>query len=176
MKILPSLAAGSVGALALTALHETVRRLRPCDAPRLDLLGERGLRKLLAKAGAAQPDESKAYVLTMTGDVVSNALYYSLVGSGRHSLRRGLLLGVAAGMGGVAARPAGPGQGPQQPHAPNPGHDRGLVHGGRRGGRGGGRRAAQTPPVGPRRCQPFKGQKVSLAGAKDQLPVAEPGK
>ena len=37
----------------------------------------------------------------MTGDVVSNALYYSLVGSGRHSLRRGLPLGVAAGVGGV---------------------------------------------------------------------------
>lgn len=113
MKILPSLAAGSVGGLVLTALHETVRRLRPCDAPRLDLLGERGLRKLLAKAGAAQPDESKAYVLTMTGDVVSNALYYSLVGSGRHSLRRGLLLGVAAGVGGVVLpSPLGLGRGP----------------------------------------------------------------
>ena len=112
MKILPSLAAGSVGALALTALHETVRRLRPCDAPRLDLLGERGLRKLLAKAGAAQPDESKAYVLTVTGDVVSNALYYSLVGSGRHSLRRGLL-GVAAGVGDVVLPgPLGLGKGP----------------------------------------------------------------
>ena len=113
MKILPSLAAGSVGALVLTALHETVRRLHPRDAPRLDLLGERGLRKLLAKAGAAQPDESKAYVLTMTGDVVSNALYYSLVGSGRHSLRRGLLLGVAAGVGDVVLPgPLGLGKGP----------------------------------------------------------------
>ncbi|WP_317040378.1 hypothetical protein [Hymenobacter coccineus] len=101
MKILPSLAAGLAGALALTALHETVRRLRPHDAPRMDLLGERALRQLLAKADADQPDDQEAYFLTMAGDVVGNALYYSLVGSGPHAPRRGLLLGLAAGVGGV---------------------------------------------------------------------------
>ena len=101
MKLLPSLAAGLAGAVALTALHEAVRRLRPRDAPRMDLLGERGLRQLLAKAGAPQPDEPAAYGLTMAGDLLSNALYYSLVGSGQHSRRRGLLLGAAAGIGGV---------------------------------------------------------------------------
>lgn len=101
MKILPSLAAGLAGALALTALHETVRRLRPRDAPRMDLLGERALRQLLAKVDADQPDDQEAYFLTMAGDVVSNALYFSLVGSGKHTGRRSLLLGLAAGVGGV---------------------------------------------------------------------------
>ncbi|AMJ67244.1 hypothetical protein [Hymenobacter sp. PAMC 26628] len=101
MKILPSLAAGLAGALALTALHETVRRLRPRDAPRMDLLGERALRQLLAQADADQPNDQEAYFLTMAGDVVGNALYFSLVGSGRHAPRRGLLLGLAAGVGGV---------------------------------------------------------------------------
>ena len=101
MKILSSLAAGFAGAIALTALHEAARRLRPHDAPRMDVLGERGLRKLLGLADLPQPDHETAYSATMLGDVLSNGLYYSLVGSGRHSLRRGLLLGVAAGAGGV---------------------------------------------------------------------------
>ncbi|MBF9236039.1 hypothetical protein I2I05_01405 [Hymenobacter sp. BT683] len=113
MKLLPSLGAGLAGALALTALHETARRLRPADAPRMDILGMRGLRKLLAKADAPQPDDETAFGLTMAGDVISNALYYSLVGSGRHAVRRGLLLGVAAGVGGVVLPgPLGLGEAP----------------------------------------------------------------
>ena len=99
MKLLPSLAAGFAGAIALNILHETVRRLRPQDAPRMDLLGERGLRQILAKANAPQPDNQQAYLLTMAGDVLSNGVYYSFVGSDKHSLRRGLVLGVAAGVG-----------------------------------------------------------------------------
>ena len=101
MKLLPSLAAGFAGALALTALHEVARRLRPHDAPRMDVLGERGLRKILNLADLPQPAEGVAYTATMLGDILSNGLYYSLVGSGKHSLQRGLLLGTAAGVGGV---------------------------------------------------------------------------
>ena len=113
MKLLPSLAAGFAGALFLTALHETVRRLRPADAPRMDVLGMRGLRKLLHKADAPQPDDDALFNLTMAGDVLSNGLYYSLVGSGRHTVRRGLLLGLAAGVGGVALPgPMGLGEAP----------------------------------------------------------------
>jgi hypothetical protein len=113
MKLLPALAAGFSGALALTALHETVRHLRPQDAPRMDVLGERGLRKLLGLADAPQPDEATAYTATMAGDILSNGLYYTLVGSGKHSLRRGLLLGLVAGVGGVVLPgPLGLGEGP----------------------------------------------------------------
>lgn len=101
MKLLPSLTAGLAGAVVLTAIHETVRHLRPEDAPRMDVLGMRGLRKMLGTADLPQPDNDTLFNLTMAGDIISNALYYSLVGSGRHSLRRGLLLGVAAGVGGV---------------------------------------------------------------------------
>ncbi len=101
MKLLPSLVAGFSGAIALTILHETVRHLRPQDAPRMDVLGMRGLRKLLGKADLPQPDRDTLFDLTMAGDVLSNGLYFTLVGSGRHALRRGLLLGVAAGAGGV---------------------------------------------------------------------------
>lgn len=101
MKLLSSLAAGLAGAVALTAIHEAVRHLRPADAPRMDVLGMRGLRKLLRKADAPQPDDDTLYGVTMAGDILSNGLYYSLVGSGRHALRRGLMLGAAAGLGGV---------------------------------------------------------------------------
>jgi hypothetical protein len=101
MKLLPSLAAGFAGALALTALHETVRHLRPHDAPRMDVLGMRALRKLLGKANAPQPDDETLFDLTMAGDILSNGLYYSLVGSGRNALARGLALGALAGAGGV---------------------------------------------------------------------------
>ncbi len=101
MKLLRSLAAGLTGALALTALHETARRLRPKDAPRMDVLGMRGLRKLLGKADAPQPDDHTLFDLTMAGDILSNALYYTLVGSGKHAVRRGAVLGLAAGVGGV---------------------------------------------------------------------------
>ena len=101
MKLLPSLAAGFAGAIALTALHEVARRVRPHDAPRMDVLGERGLRKILDLADVPQPTEGVAYTATMLGDILSNGLYYTLVGSGKHSLQRGLLLGAAAGAGGV---------------------------------------------------------------------------
>jgi hypothetical protein len=101
MKLLPSLTAGLAGAVALTLLHETARRLRPEDAPRMDVLGMRGLRKLLHLADAPQPDDDTLFDMTMVGDVLSNGLYYSLVGSGKHAVQRGLLLGLAAGAGGV---------------------------------------------------------------------------
>jgi hypothetical protein len=113
MKLLHSLAAGFAGALALNLLHETVRRLRPEDAPRMDVLGERGLRKLLAAADAPQPDDDTAFALTMAGDILSNSLYYSMVGGGRHALARGLGLGLAAGIGGVVLPgPLGLGEAP----------------------------------------------------------------
>ena len=113
MKLLSALAAGFTGAVALTALHETARRLRPQDAPRMDVLGERGLRKLLGLAELPQPDHATAYAATMAGDILSNGLYFALVGSGRHSLRRGLVLGAAAGVGGVVLPgPLGLGEAP----------------------------------------------------------------
>jgi hypothetical protein len=113
MKILPSLAAGFAGAIALTVLHETARRLRPQDAPRMDVLGERGLRRILRLEDLPQPDHATVYSATMLGDVLSNGLYYTVVGSGKHSLGRGAMLGIVAGIGGVVLPgPMGLGTGP----------------------------------------------------------------
>ncbi len=99
--LIRSLTAGLAGALALTAIHETVRRLRPEDAPRMDLLGMRALARGFRAADAQVPANPELHRLTLVADVVSNALYFALVGTGKAAPRRGLLLGVAAGAGGV---------------------------------------------------------------------------
>lgn len=111
--LLQALGSGLAGAVVLNAVHETVRQFRPIDAPRMDILGERGLRRLLFKANAPQPGPDTAYVLTLAGDVLSNGLYYSLVGTGRGVWWRGVALGLAAGVGGVLLPgPLGLGDGP----------------------------------------------------------------
>lgn len=97
-----ALLAGLAGALALNAVHETVRRLRPADAPRMDLLGMRALARGFRAADATPPPAPELHALTMVADVVSNALYYSFVGGGGKSAWwRGTALGLAAGAGGV---------------------------------------------------------------------------
>ncbi len=96
-----SLAAGLAGALALTAIHETVRRRRPHDAPRMDLLGMRALAQGFRAADTPPPPAPQLHRLTLLADVVSNALYFALAGADTASPRRGLVLGAVAGVGGV---------------------------------------------------------------------------
>ncbi|RTQ53579.1 hypothetical protein EJV47_02220 [Hymenobacter gummosus] len=107
-----ALVSGLSGAIVLTLVHQAAKELTP-DAPRMDVLGVRGLRKLLAAAKAPQPDAQTAYDITMAGDLLTNGLYYSLVGSGPDAWWRGAALGVAAGVGGVVLPgPLGLGDGP----------------------------------------------------------------
>lgn len=109
---LQSFVSGLGGAVVLTLVHQTAKELTP-DAPRMDVLGMRGLRKLLAAADAPQPDAKTAYNATMAGDLLANGLYYSLVGTGPDAWWRGAALGVAAGVGGVVLPgPLGLGDGP----------------------------------------------------------------
>ena len=100
--LLRALGNGLVGAVVLTAVHETARHVIPATAPRMDLLGMRGLRKLLGQVNAPQPDHATAFNLTMAGDLLSNGLYYSLVGTDENAWQRGTVLGLAAGVGGVS--------------------------------------------------------------------------
>ena len=105
--ILPALASGLAGAVALTLLHEAARRLRPSDASRMDVLGMRALGKLLGKTDAPQPDNRTLFNLTMAGDLLFNGLYFSFVGRGPSAWGRGAVLGLAAGVGSVATKAAG---------------------------------------------------------------------
>jgi hypothetical protein len=102
--VLTSLAAGMAGAAVLTAVHETTRRVTP-DAPRMDILGERAIAKMMRGAGKTPPRGKNLHRLALGGDLVSNSLYYAMVGSGRDAWVRGAALGLAAGIGAVVLPP-----------------------------------------------------------------------
>jgi hypothetical protein len=91
--------AGLAAAAAVTALNEVGRRVVD-DAPRVEVLGQRGVRKLARQVGR-RPDARQAYWLALAGEVVSNGSYYALAGASRRPRRAAVLLGAAAGAGAV---------------------------------------------------------------------------
>ncbi|MVM29075.1 hypothetical protein GO755_03455 [Spirosoma sp. HMF4905] len=100
--ILPSLGSGLIGACVLTALHETARQFID-KAPRADILGMRAIKKVMEKADAEPPADDELHDWALGGDVVSNTLYYSLIGLAKpkDALLAGAALGVVAGVGAV---------------------------------------------------------------------------
>ncbi|PNY80250.1 hypothetical protein [Deinococcus koreensis] len=102
---------GLAGAVTVTLLNEGVRRALP-HAPRMDVIGERGLSKTLRATGVQPPRGEALYLSTMAADLASNSLYYALVGLGGQrlggdggALGRGAALGLAAGLGGAFLPP-----------------------------------------------------------------------
>ncbi len=91
---------GITGAVAINLLHQVFQRLGH-DAPRVDLVGEEGLSKLIEKAGGTPPTGTKLFTATLAADIVSNGGYYSLIGFARkkHLLIAGVATGLAAGIG-----------------------------------------------------------------------------
>ena len=77
--MLKALGSGLVGACALTLIHETARRYID-DAPRMDVVGMRALSRGLRAVDVEPP--VPLHELTLAGDIVSNSLYYGLVGLG----------------------------------------------------------------------------------------------
>lgn len=69
----------------------------------MDLIGMHALSKLLRKMDKPVPGRSKLFNLTMAGDLVGNALYYSITGAGsrRKAWIKGAWLGLSAGLGAV---------------------------------------------------------------------------
>lgn len=102
--ILRALAGGTVGAVALTALHELTRRTVPY-APRMDVIGMRALARTVRALGGRPPHGDRLFRQTLLGDLGANTLYYSLAAAGRRPWGRGLLLGAAAGLGAAALPP-----------------------------------------------------------------------
>lgn len=94
-----SLGSGLFGALALNVINEVARQYIP-GAPRLDIVGKKGLAKAFEKSGATPPQGENLYWGALVGDVVSNALYYSLVGTnkGKNAWQKGAILGLASGV------------------------------------------------------------------------------
>lgn len=101
-----ALASGAAGALVLTGLHEATRRVVP-HAPRMDVIGERALARTMAAMGSRPPRGKILFRQTLAGELISNTLYYGVIGAGSRSraLRRGLLFGMMAGVGAVLLPP-----------------------------------------------------------------------
>ncbi|WP_045235020.1 hypothetical protein [Deinococcus pimensis] len=115
-RVWPALLSGATGALAVTVLNEGVRRMVP-HAPRMEVIGERALAGGLRSAGVEPPRGGDLYRASMAGDLLSNTLYYALVGLGVSSgaSSRGAALGLAAGLGAVLLpRPLGLGRQPDE--------------------------------------------------------------
>jgi hypothetical protein len=93
--------AGAVGAATTTVLHEVTRHIVK-DAPRVDLLGMQGIARGARVAGASLSGEA-LFATTMAADLVSNSLYYSVIGlaSRNSAVPLGVALGAAAGIGAV---------------------------------------------------------------------------
>ncbi len=100
MSTFNNLIAGLGGAIALNILHESLKRTHPA-MPRIDLLGEEAVQKGLSRLGTSIDDEDNLYRATLGSDLVSNAMYYSLIGSGdpRHMWSKALYMGASAGIG-----------------------------------------------------------------------------
>lgn len=100
MSLLKAIVSGFVGACTLSLLNESARQVVK-DAPRLDLLGKRAIAVPLMKAGQTPPEDDTLYWLSMTGDLVANTLFYSLIGLGdeKKVFQNAALLGLAAGVG-----------------------------------------------------------------------------
>lgn len=97
-----SIVGGLAGSAALTILHEVLKKF-DAKAPRMDLLGMMALSKIIRGAGKRAPAKNKLYAYTMAGDLLSNALFYSLAGMGKQKtiLQKGAALGIAAGLGAI---------------------------------------------------------------------------
>lgn len=97
-----ALISGAVGAASLNVIHETARHTIP-HAPQIQAIGMRAIAKTMRAAGESPPPRDELYWLTLAGDLISNALYYSFVGTDqpRRIWRRGVMLGAAAGVGAV---------------------------------------------------------------------------
>lgn len=100
MNTMRNLLGGLIGAVTLNVLHELYRRIDPL-APRIDLVGEEALTKTVEATGHSAPKGKKLYLATLVGDIVSNSIYYAVIGQSRYQnlLLRGAALGLAAGVG-----------------------------------------------------------------------------
>ena len=99
-------AAGALGAIALTAVHESARKTVP-HPPRMDVLSRRALKKTLEATGQRTQPRPVLHRWALAGDLIANTIYYTAVarGRGRAKWGRALVLGVAAGVGAVVLPP-----------------------------------------------------------------------
>lgn len=105
---------GVVGAASVAILNYVGTRYLP-RAPRLDVLGLQLVAAAFNKLGIQPPRGPSMKVLALVGSLVSNSMFYGLVGLGkpRTAWLRGGALGLAMGLG-VLTLPAALGVGERE--------------------------------------------------------------
>lgn len=98
MKTIRGLISGVAGAVTLTAVHQTLKNYVK-DAPRVDLIGTNGIKKVFSRLNMKRPSKKVMYNLSLAGDLLFNSFYYSLTAAGKKPLINGALLGLGAGTG-----------------------------------------------------------------------------
>jgi hypothetical protein len=100
-KISSALGGGLVGACILTLLHEGIKKLDH-DTSSSEALGMNALSKILKGFKDAAPaKQQELFDLTPAGEILTNAIYFSIagVGSKKNIVLRSALLGLTAGLG-----------------------------------------------------------------------------
>ncbi|QRR03069.1 hypothetical protein [Dyadobacter sandarakinus] len=109
MKAAENISAGVAGSVALNLLHEGARHLFG-NAPHIHEVGEEAISKTARFAGLNPPKGNALYAVTLASDLLSNSLYYSMIGSAKKKnlLLLGASYGLAAGLGALTlTRPMG---------------------------------------------------------------------
>lgn len=93
--------AGLIGAVALNLVHEKLRKTVK-DAPKIHLIGEQALNKTLGPFGAEINNKDELYLASLAGDIISNTLFYSLIGGKpKYVWPKAIFLGLTAGIGAI---------------------------------------------------------------------------
>ncbi len=91
---------GMAGAAALSTVHQIARHLTE-NAPRMDVVGVRALTRGARMADVSLPGPATLHTAAFAGDILCNTAYYSLA----TTWTRGILLGLAAGVGALVLPP-----------------------------------------------------------------------
>jgi hypothetical protein len=100
-KISSALGGGLLGAVALTLLHEGLKKIENGKSPS-DSLGLNAFSKIVKGfKDTALPGSQELVQLNPVGEILTNALYFSIAGAGskKNIMLRAALLGLTAGLG-----------------------------------------------------------------------------
>ena len=103
---LASIASGFIGAVILTAIHQSARSV-VTHPPRMDTVGRRAIQKTLDVTGHKTMSRPVLQKWALAGDIIANTVYYAAIARehGRARWGRALTLGLAAGAGAIAVPP-----------------------------------------------------------------------
>jgi hypothetical protein len=87
--------AGLGGAVALSLLHEAIRKNFD-NVPEINKVGEEALEKVLDKVDMRVSNHEQLYAATLAGDVIGNGMYYAATATTEFNITSGLLMGMGA--------------------------------------------------------------------------------